>query len=585
MHVVATAGHVDHGKSTLVRALTGSDPDRLAEEKRRGMTIDLGFAWTSLPSGCRVAFVDVPGHVDFLRNMIAGVSSASVGLLVVDAVEGWRAQTVEHVSILRSLGVGSLVVAVTKADLARSEQVAARCEEATERVGAAGFQDAAVVACDGVSGSGLDALRAALERTLRRTGESHDRGRPRLWVDRAFALRGVGTVVTGGLADGPLERGEPVVVVSAKGVYPTRVRGLECLGEEVSRAEPGWRTAVNLAQIHHRHVARGDVVVRKGEWHLTTRVDVELDVDPGLDHPVTRRGAFLAHWGTGVWTVRIQLLGGATAIEPGRSAPVRIHLPYRLPLLPGDRFVLTESGRGEVVGGGVALDVDPVLPPRRAAPSRSVDRVVAERGWVDIDQVERLTGVRRRPTVGSWIVDPEVLAASRAELERSIAEAGPAGLALDWLDARERAVVDQLVDEGRCLVANGAARSCDTAEEVPDSPFLRLLDAHPFDPPTPREAGVAPQELAALRRAGLVVAVEGLVFSQRAVSSAAAVIRGLLAGSPEGLTVAQIRDALGTTRKWVLPLLAHLDAVGVTRREGDLRVGGGRLDEVAGAAD
>jgi selenocysteine-specific elongation factor len=584
MRVVATAGHVDHGKSTLVRALTGTDPDRLAEERSRGMTIDLGFAWTTLPDGATVAFVDVPGHVDFLRNMIAGVASASVGLLVVDAVEGWRAQTLEHVTILRSLGVDRLVVAVTKADRARPEVVRACRVESADRAANAGWPGVPVVACDARSGAGLDDLRATLGTTLAATPDPVDRGRPRLWIDRSFALTGVGTVVTGGLSDGSLDQGEAVVVLTSRGAHATKVRGLESLGVATARAEPGSRTAANLAGLHHRRVGRSDVVMRDGEWHLTACVDVRLDVDAGLGHRVTRRGAYRAHWGTGAWTVRIQLLGGGASIEPGSSGLVRLHLPRPLPLLPGDRFVLTESGRGEVIGGGEALDVDPVLPPRRASPSRSVERVVRERGWVDVDELDRLTGHRVDPAVGRWVVDPGSLAAVEAELVRCIADAGAQGLALDALDERGRLVAEHLAAVGRCVIGNGAVRSPGAVPAVVDSPFLRLLDEHPFDPPDPRGTGVSPQELAALRRVGAVVSVEGIVFSQRAVALAAAIVRTLLRANPAGVTVAEIRDALGTTRKWALPLLAHLDAVGATRRTGEVRVAGGRLDEVAAGA-
>ncbi|HEX2039052.1 MAG TPA: selenocysteine-specific translation elongation factor [Acidimicrobiales bacterium] len=519
MHVIATAGHVDHGKSTLVLALTGTDPDRFAAEKERGLTIDLGFAWTELPSGRELAFVDVPGHVRFLKNMLAGVGAVEACLFVVAATEGWKPQSEEHLRILELLGVRHGVVAVTHAAKARFDP--ADC------LAGSFLADAEVVPVDSPTGVGIEELRHALDRLLDRAPQAVDRGRPRLWVDRSFAAKGSGTVVTGTLAGGSLAVGEEVVVLPSG--RKARVRALQTHKASVERVGPGRRVAVNLAGIAYREITRGHAVVRPGQWEPSRTVDCSLAVLPSVGHEVTRRGAYQAYIGSGEHAVRIRLLG---------EGAVRIHLPTALPLLPGDRYVLRESGRSETVGGGEVLDVAPVLPAAKARPTRSVDRVIEERGRVDVDLLERLTGERREPTMGRWVLSPAALA-----------------------QAVESRGTEPPADPG------------------PARPYLAALEAAPFAPPPPE--GVDRRALRALLREGLVVERDGVWFAASAVEEAARVVARLLADSPEGVTASAVREALGTTRKYVLPLLAHLDATGVTRRRGDVRVGGPRLPDPA----
>src|SRR5947209_4465983 len=379
MHVVATAGHVDHGKSTLVLALTGMDPDRFAEEKTRGLTIDLGFAWTALPSGRELALVDVPGHVRFIKNMLAGVGAVDACLFVVAATEGWKPQSEEHLRILELLGVAHGAVALTKVGLVDEEWAELARMDVAERVAGTFLEGAEVVAVDGVSGLGLDGLAAALDRLLEITPAAQDRQRPRLWVDRSFAAKGSGTVVTGTLTGGALDVDEELMLVPGhRGgrAQRVRVRALQSHQRPLPRVGPGHRVAVNLAGISHDRVQRGDALVRPGMWHATRTVDCSLTVLSSLDHEVSRRGAFNAYIGSGEHPVRLRLLG-ADALAPGEAGPARVHLPVALPLLPGDRYVLRESGRSETVGGGEVLDVDPVLPAAKAAPDRSWTRVVA----------------------------------------------------------------------------------------------------------------------------------------------------------------------------------------------------------------
>ncbi len=571
MHVVATAGHVDHGKSTLVLALTGTDPDRFDEEKQRGLTIDLGFASSTLASGRVLSLVDVPGHVRFLKNMLAGVGAVDACLFVVAATEGWKPQTEEHLRILELLGIEHGVIALTKSDLVDGELRELAELDVEDHVVGTFLESAEVVAVDGVGGSGLDELRGAIDRMLDQTPAAADLDRPRLWIDRAFAAKGAGTVVTGTLLGGSVAVDDELVLLPSHATV--RIRSLQSLHTDRERIGPGNRTALNLGGVAHDEVERGQVLVRDGDWHETRMFDAELRVLDALDHEVSRRGAHVAYIGSGEHPVRLRVLG-SQALEPGAVGPVRIHLPRALPLLPGDRFVLRESGRGETIGGGEILDVEPVLPASRAAPDRSVDRVIAERGWIEAPRLKLLTGEERAPDVDRWVVEPDELRSARERLARAVADAGGLGLALAELGERDRAVLAGL--DGIEL-DGGRARPAESADPLADHPFLVALAASPFTPPAPDT--VDRGELRELVRRGLVVESDGQFFAASSIDAAARVVAGLLAEHSDGVTVAQVREALGTTRKYAMPILATLDATGVTRRRGDVRIGGPRLPE------
>jgi len=592
MFVVATAGHVDHGKSTLVRALTGTDPDRFAEEKERGLTIDLGFAWTTLASGRELAFVDVPGHVRFIKNMLAGVGAVAACLFVVAATEGWKPQSEEHLRILELLGIDQGVIALTKVGLVDDETRELARLDLAEHLEGTFLATAEVAEVDVPAGIGVDGLRTALDRLLASVPLAADIGRPRLWVDRVFAAKGSGTVVTGTLAGGSLAIDDELVVLP--GTTRVRVRGLQSLKESHERVGPGSRVAVNLSGIARDQLARGSVIVRPREWHVTRTFDASLHVLDSLDHEVGRKGAYQAYVGSGEHPVSLRVLPAGSVPErsagsvpersagdrtrdaegvfPGEEGFVRLHLPRALPLMPGDRFVLRESGRGETVGGGEVLDVSPVLAATKARPSRSVDRVVAERGWIDAATLERLTGERRLPNVGRWVVDEAVAASDLARLGEAVDAAGPLGLDAATLDERQRALLPHL--DG-VAVAGGRVRRAEAVDPLAGHPFVAALEASLFSPPDP--GGVDRGELRELVRRSMVIERDGLYFAPEAVEAAAHHAAVLLAGHPEGFTVAQARDALGATRKHVLPLLAILDSTGVTRRRGDLRVAGPRL--------
>ena len=569
MHVVATAGHVDHGKSTLVEALTGTDPDRFAEEKARGLTIDLGFAATTLPSGAALSLVDVPGHVRFLKNMLAGVGAVDACLFVVAATEGWKPQSEEHLRILQLLGIGHGVIALTKVGTADEDLVDLARLEIIEQVEGTFLDGAAVVATDAPTGLGLDDLRAALDTLVAATPTAVDHGRPRLWVDRAFSAKGAGTVVTGTLSGGPLRVDDELAIHPAG--TAVRVRSLENHHASHLELPPGSRCAVNLVGAAHDEVVRGDVLVRSDQWHHTAVFDASLQVLERLDHPVSRRGAHVLYLGSGEHPVRMRILG-PDALEPGSEGSVRIHLPRPLPLLPGDRFVLRESGRSETVGGGEVLDVDPTEKASAARPDRSVDRVVKERGWVDADELERLTGERRAPDVDRWVVNPEILHETLERLRDTVDSVGPLGLELSRLDPFERAVAGLL---GDAVIEAGRLVPVGTVDPLADHPFVAALAASPFTPPGPD--GVDRGELRELVRRGDVIEVEGIFYSTSAIDAAARLAARLLVDDPDGFTVSVFREAAGNTRKHAMPLLSYLDGTGVTRRRGDVRIAGPRL--------
>lgn len=578
MHIIATAGHVDHGKSTLVRALTGVDPDRLDEEKRRGLTIDLGFAFATLPSARQVSFIDVPGHVRFIKNMLAGVGAIDAVLFVVAATEGWMPQSAEHLAILELLGTTRGIVVLTKCDLVDAETLELAKLDVAQHTDGSFLADAPVVTVDARAGHGVDELLAALDELTAHTSTAADAGRPRLWIDRSFTATGAGRVVTGTLTGGTVAVDDRLHLVP--GDAQVRVRGIQTQGGAVSSIGAGHRVALNLTGASTSGLRRGVAVVRDAQWHRTGCFDASLSVLAQLDHLVTRRGAYALHLGTGEWPVRLRVLG-PDALAPGETGNVRLFVDAELPLLPQDRYVLREFGRDETVGGGMVLDVDPQLRAADAQPDLSVDRVIAEHGWLQVAQLERLTGHTREPTLGQWVGTPEHLDALLADVRTRVGEAGAFGVDLAQLTELERLGVERLAgDPAQALtIAQGRVRAGADADPLADHPLLARLDATPFSPPAPD--GVAGAELTALVRRGLVVNANGVFFSAQAVERAAGRLAHLLADQPDGVTMAQIRDHLGTTRKYALALAGHFDRTGVTRRRGDYRIAGPRLTAAA----
>ncbi|MDG4826561.1 selenocysteine-specific translation elongation factor [Asanoa sp. WMMD1127] len=417
MHVVATAGHVDHGKSTLVRALTGMEPDRWAEERRRGMTIDLGYAWTDLPSGATLAFVDVPGHERFVPNMLAGVGPVPAAMLVVGADEGWMPQSAEHLAALDALGVTHGLLVVTRADLADPGPATRR---ALDEIAATSLGAVEAVAVSGATGAGLADLRSALDRLVAGLPPADPAAPVRLWVDRAFTIQGSGTVVTGTLGAGTLRAGDEL----ALGDRRVRVKGLQSLGRPAASVEAVARVAVNLRHVPKDAVGRGDALLTPGAFRLTELVDVRVHGDPTSDLPAT----LVLHVGSAAVAVGVRPLGKDTA---------RLRLRTPLPLRIGDRALLRDPGRHHVAGGVTVLDpLPPPLRRRGAAAARATELTTMDGHPDAADELRRrglMTGAQLRmlgaapPAGGERGVGGAAPSAGRAVGERGMAGAAPSG--------------------------------------------------------------------------------------------------------------------------------------------------------------
>ena len=572
MHVIATAGHVDHGKSTLVKALTGVDPDRFDEEKERGLTIDLGFGVTQLPSGSSVSLIDVPGHIRFIKNMLAGVGSLKACIFVVAATEGWKPQSEEHLRILELLGVKHGIVALTKVNLCDEDLVELAHIEVEDHIAGTFLEGVPVIHIDALDGLGVNELRDALDDLLNILPISEDVNRPRLWIDRVFAAKGAGTVVTGTLTGGSLKVDDDLELLPHH--RQVRIRSLQNHYEECFDLPPGSRCAVNLSGVSHDELARGDVLVRNGQWHETTIFDASLRVLEQLDHSVSRKGAYVLYLGSGEHSVRMRVLG-SNELMPGSDGTVRFYASTGLPLLPGDRFILRESGRSETIGGGEVLDVDPQLTASEAEPDLSVERVIKERGWVEATELERLTGKKLPSDVGKWVVEPSVLRETLERIREEVALSGPLGLDLSQLDERDRAAAELLED---LKSSGGRLLAADSLDSLSDHPFVEKLNELLFAPPDPE--GVDRAELRELVRRGDVIEQDGIFFSPSALKEAGRLAAELLKKNPEGFTVSTFRESAGNTRRHALPLLGHLDSTGVTRRRGDVRIAGPRLPSI-----
>jgi len=571
MTVIATAGHVDHGKSSLVLALTGTDPDRWAEEKRRGMTIDLGFAHTQLPSGETASFIDVPGHIRFLRNMLAGVGAIDGCILVVDAKEGWMPQTEEHFQILKLLGLQHGVIALTKVDLVDAKVESDRRNEIRTELRESFLSDAPIVSVSVVSSKGLDEIRNALDVLIgdsKRNSPKRNRNRPRLWIDRSFSSRGAGTVVTGTLIDGSLDSDTELTVVRTR--QRVRVREIQQHEKSTPQLAPGHRCALNLVGVNHAEIFRGDALIVPDQWLPSTMFDASLTIVPSLQHRVTRRGSYSVYIGSGEFAAKIRLIG-TRELQANENGFVRIAVQTPIPILPGDRYILRESGRQETIGGGEILDIAPILRASKAKPDRSVDRVISERQWVTAKELELLTGEACQPMVGDWLTTAKLLDTTRKELALKLAKTSD-GLEISRLKPHEQAVLATLPD---VVIEMGRAR-IKGASSITEHPYVGLF----------AKAGVTPPDTKTLDRnivrqivqRGLFVDIDGVVFHISALETARLNVQKMLQQHPNGFTVSQFRENLGITRKHAVPLLEALDRRAITKRNGDLRVGGARLN-------
>ncbi|WP_027659544.1 selenocysteine-specific translation elongation factor [Salinispora fenicalii] len=580
MFVIATAGHVDHGKSTLVRALTGMEPDRWAEERRRGMTIDLGFAWTTLDNEHMTAFVDVPGHQRFVSNMLAGVGPVTAVLFVVAADEGWRQQSAEHLAALQALDVCHGVLAVTRCDLADPKPTIAQARERLRDTGLAGMPAVAVSAA---SGHGLDALRTAL-RELTRALPAPRPGPSRLWVDRSFTVRGSGTVVTGTLGSGTMAVGDELVLEPAG--RPVRIRGLQSLKTKVERAKAVSRLAVNLRGLGANEVRRGYALVQPGAFTRVTTMDVRLirQADRIPTHLVL-------HTGSAAVPVRLRKLGSHAA---------RLTLTTALPLHMGERGLLRDPGAQHIVAGVVVLDTFPARLNARGDAKRRAHQLTRMNDQPDVaSEITRRGAVRRDALVtagvlareagtpldaiaaGEWLVDPTVWktwvsALSAAVDEWTAANPLSPGLAPEAAARRvsiaDPRLIEALITDAGLVLDSGGVRRKDAKTHFP-APVRRAIDEiharlreDPFAAPSAEELTrhrLSRQHLAAAVNAGLLCRLAPDVYL---LPDAPAEAARRLASIEQPFTVSQARTAWGTSRRVALPLLEHLDKQGATRR-------------------
>jgi selenocysteine-specific elongation factor len=572
MDVIATAGHVDHGKSALVRALTGMEPDRWAEERRRGLTIDLGFAWTTLPSGRRLAVVDVPGHERFVGNMLAGVGSVPAALVVVAADDGWSTQTAEHVAVLDALGVRHALLAVTKADLADPAPVV---DDVRDRLADTSIGTVRGVAVSALTGAGMPALGAALEDLLSGLPPADPAAPVRLWIDRAFTIRGAGTVVTGTLAAGTVGAGDRLRL----GDREVAIRGVQSLGEQVERASATARVALNLRGVAVEELSRGDALLTPGAFRRTDVVDVTLAAGPEERLPAEP----VVHVGSATVGARLRPLDGPV---------VRLRLASALPLRVGDRLLLRDPGTRRVLGADV-LDVDPPeLRRRGAARQRAAELAARPTGTAGASADLALRRVVRTDDFvamgwpvpadatahGPWLMAAGLADALAAQVPgivtryrklRPLEQGPPVEVVRRALDLPDAELVAGVV---RAPLALREGRVVDAEAGLP-APVQRAVDgirarlgADPFAAPEAGElaaAGLGARELAAAVRSGQLVRIGEGVYLAPGVAEVA---RRRLAAIPQPFTLSQARQAWGTSRRVAVPLAEWLDAHGVTVR-------------------
>jgi selenocysteine-specific elongation factor len=563
MTVIATAGHVDHGKSSLIRAITGTDPDRLAEEQRRAMTIDLGFAHCTTSNGTVLSFVDVPGHADFIRTMISGVSGVDIVMLIIDANEGWKPQTEEHLGIIEVLGISTGIVVLTKSDKVDADVLQRRQEEIAARLTTSSVTWHDTVITSVVDNTGISELITQIENLVAAQVTNSNNTRPRLFIDRVFSMKGSGTIVTGTLEGGNLEAASSLIV--ARTGTAVRIREIQTHGSVVAVAQSGSRCAINLSGIDADELQRGDALVRENDWHMSNVFDARIKVLPALQHALTHRGSFTLHVGTRSQSATVRVLQTDT-IDPGQSGLVRIRFDNSLPLVPGDRFLLRDTGIGATVGGGVILDVDPRGRVKDAAPDGSAEQILNNRGWLSIDEARQLTGHDIAPIVSTWVASAETLRSTVAALEQQLATSQSIDTAT--LAAYERDVLSTI--DG-VHINNGIAIRGQSDPLLSHSYVSLFLEAGVTTPDADKlDRNIIRQ----LVQKKILFEHDNIAFHAETLMSLRPVLEQLWTEHPEGFTMANLRDALSITRKHALPLGNCLDKVGLTKRQGDLRIAG-----------
>ena len=615
--IVGTAGHIDHGKTALVKALTGIDADRLEEEKRRGITIDLGFAHLRLSPALLLGFVDVPGHERFVKNMLAGVGGIDLVLFVVAADESIKPQTREHFDICRLLGIPRGIIAITKADLVDADILELVRLEIGELVAGSFLENAPMVPVSSVTGGGLDDLRAALAKVAATVPERNAAGHFRLPIDRVFSVKGFGTVATGTLITGSMQKEQEVEVYP--GGRHLRVRGVQVHGSKSDRAVAGQRTAVNLADIEPGELARGDVLSVPERFRPVTRIDCRLDLLRSAK-PLKHRAPVHFHSGTAEIEAEVRLLGGAAALQPGTTGYARVVLRDAALLLPGDRFIIRMFSPVVTIGGGVVVDLGEhryrrtedaaarldVLASRDAAARIALLVREAEFG-LGVPELVARTGLSEKEIAAAaallvaiaqpqpWYVDRAWYQSARDRLVQAVRAFHSQqpllpGIAKQDLRSRELAgappfVLDSLLAAAKELVVEGETvrmRSHRVVlkedEEQARSAIERAFEQAGLTAPAMTEvlgkSGVEPARarrlLEILLREKLLVRInEELVFHRSALDG----LRQMLAQRKQSrFNVGTFKEWTGVSRKYAIPLLEFLDREHVTRREGDERL-------------
>ena len=628
MFTIGTAGHVDHGKSTLIQALTGIDPDRLREEKERGMTIDLGFAWLTLPSGREISIVDVPGHERFIKNMLAGVGGIDAALLVVAADEGVMPQTREHVDILTLLGIDRGLVALTKKDLVDQEWLDLVAEETAEALKTTSLAGATIVPVSALGGDGLAELTRQLDALLEQTAPKRDVGRPRLPVDRVFSLGGFGTVVTGTLLDGSIRLGQELQLLPDG--LKTRARGLQSHKAKVEVAPPGRRVAINLGGVSTEEVQRGDVVAAPGALRATTALDVRLRLLSDAPRPLANATAVGFHTGTAEAVGKVTLLD-RDALGPGQEGWAQVRLRTPVAVAKNDLFIVRQLSPGVTLGGGQIVDPAPRRRHRRKQPAviaaletlakgtpeevllKAIElrepveaRAVLQGSGLDTDAasaaLEALVASGQVVRLGSTVISGSGWRRLAEHAHDQIAHYHRqfplrAGIPKEELKSRlgltprlfgdvlTRLVAGgEVVDQGATLRSAAHEIALTPAQEQAAAGLLALLSQNPLSPPALPDArqtlaaangavaAVDDELLGALVQQGRIVRVsEDLAFSADAYERMVDQVVDHLKTNGK-ITVAEVRDLFGTSRRYVLGLLEHLDRERITRRLGDERV-------------
>ncbi len=632
MRVIGTAGHVDHGKSTLVRALTGIEPDRLKEEKEREMTIDLGFAWVMLPSGIEASIVDVPGHEDLIKNMLAGIGGIDLAILVVAADEGVMPQTREHLAILDLLEIRDGVVALTKSDLIDDpEWLELVQEQVREELAGTALQDARIIPVSARTRQGLDDLVAELDRLLRAPPPRPETGRPRLPIDRVFSMAGFGTIVTGTLIDGRLHTGDDLVILP-RGIQ-TRVRGLQSHGSKVEEAVPPSRVAVNLTGISTDDVQRGDVLTAPGWIRPTTLLDARLRVVKNAPRPLAYNSIVDFYTGAAKTEARVRILD-RQEIAPGDEGWVQFVLTSPVVVVKGDYFIVRQASPSLTWGGGTIVDPHPQRRHRRFR-SETIERLqVLAHGTPEEIILQELRREEPRETsalvaysslgkneatsaLSSLLKDNQVIQLGRSNGQGADAPAGNRyvmsiggwhalndrliallseyhrrnplrqGMPREELKSRlqlpARAFNDALatsaergaIRETEAFVALASHRVVfDAQQQKAIDALLQTFRQQPYSPPSfqDSENAVGSAVLASLIEQGTLVKVSDSVLFARETydKMKEAVIDHLRQHG--SITLAQIRDLFGTSRKYAQALIEHLDDLRITRRVGDERV-------------